>query len=275
MMDAATVWLAARGPRLCIAQITDTHLEEERGGRLLGMDTDASLAHVLALLRGAPRAPDLVLATGDLANHGSPAAYARFCSCMEALGLPWFWLPGNHDELAGMRRHCGRSRPMVRSIRSGGWQIVMLDSAVPGEVGGELAPGELALLEQLLGEEPGVPALGCMHHPPVPIGCAWLDEQRVHNADAFFEVLARHRQVRAVLWGHVHQEFRAERDGVLWLASPSTCVQFAPGSADFLLDERAPGLRWLELGAGGVIETRVERVQGVALEFDRNSTGYL
>jgi Icc protein len=73
----------------------------------------------------------------------------------------------------------------------------------------------------------------------------------------------------------VHQEFRAVRDGLLLLASPSTCVQFAPGSDTFRLDERAPGLRWLELGADGSLETRVERVQGVALEYDRESTGYL
>jgi Icc protein len=239
------------------------------------MDTDASLGHVLALLGAATHPPDLILATGDLANHGSDAAYARFRDRIEAFGVPWFWLPGNHDELGRMRRQYAGARGMVRSIRTGGWQIVMLDSAIPGEVGGELGAGELALLDRALGEEPGCPALVCLHHQPVPIGCAWLDEQRVRDAEAFFAVLARHPQTRAVLWGHVHQEFSAVRNGLQLLASPSTCVQFAPGSDTFRLDERAPGLRWIELGADGSFATRVERVQGVTLDFDRESTGYL
>lgn len=274
-MITPTIWLAASGPRVHIAQITDTHLEESPGGRLLGMDTDASLGHVLALLRSAPRPPDLILATGDLANQGSDTAYARFRERIEAFGVPWFWLPGNHDEHGQMQRQCSGARSMVRSIRIGGWQIVMLDSAVPGEVGGELGAAELALLDRLLGEEPERPALVCLHHQPVAIGCAWLDGQRVRDADAFFSVLARHRQTRAVLWGHVHQEYSAVRDGLQLLATPSTCVQFAPGSETFRLDEQSPGMRWIELGADGSFATRVERVQGVALDFDRESTGYL
>jgi Icc protein len=274
-MNTPVIWLAARGPRVRIAQITDTHLEEAPGGRLLGMDTDTSLGHVLGLVRASAQPPDLILATGDLANHGSAAAYARFCACIDELGVPWFWLPGNHDEFASMQRLCGRKRRMVRSIRTGGWQILMLDSAVPGEVGGELGEHELLLLERLLGEEPACPALVCLHHPPVPIGCAWLDQQRVRDADAFFAVLSRHPQVRAVVWGHVHQEFSAARDGVRLLATPSTCVQFAPCSEDFRLDQRSPGMRWIELGADGSFDTRVERVKGVAFEFDRDSTGYM
>ena len=39
--------------------------------------------------------------------------------------------------------------------------------------------------------------------------------------------------------------------------------------------ERAPGMRWLELHPDGRIDTRVQRVQGVDLGFDRNSGGYL
>ena len=49
---------------LRLVQVTDTHLEQRRGGTLLGMDTDHSLGHVLGLVRGAPQPPDLLLATG-------------------------------------------------------------------------------------------------------------------------------------------------------------------------------------------------------------------
>jgi len=273
-LDAQRVELPQHGPVVRVAQLTDTHLEEQRGGTLLGMDTDASFAHVLDLVRAGPR-PDLLLATGDLANHGSEAAYLRLREGFESLDLPWFWLPGNHDSGELMARSFGARHPLVRSICVGAWQIVMLDSTVEGEVGGHLGAHELALLERLLAAEPRRHALVCLHHQPVAIGCAWLDEQMVADASGLFAVLARHRQARALLWGHVHQDFSLVRDGLQLLATPSTCIQFAPQSEGFRLDERPPGMRWLELHHDGRLETRVARVTGVEFSYDRDSAGYL
>jgi Icc protein len=44
------------------------------------------------------------------------------------------------------------------------------------------------------------------------------------------------------------------------MSTPSTCVQFKPGSREFALGDEAPGYRYLRLGSGGDIETRVQRV---------------
>ncbi len=274
-MTTAVLHLDPEGGVLRIVQVTDTHLEQQRGGTLLGMDTDESLAHVLSLARAGAEPPDLLLATGDIANHACAEAYARAREAFEALGVPWAWLPGNHDEFGPMQRVLGRGEPMVRAVRTPHWQVLLLDSSVPGEVGGRLGPDELALLERLLLEEPALHALVCLHHQPVPVGCAWLDEQMVADAEAFFAVLRRHPQVRMVLWGHVHQEFAGERDGIALRATPSSCIQFAPASAGFRVDEQSPGLRWLELSPDGSIATQVSRVQGVAFSFDRDSAGYL
>lgn len=272
-MSRATVDIEHAGGVIRVAQVTDTHLEHTRGGRLLGMDTDASLAHVLDLVRTG--APDLVLATGDLANHGTDAAYARVRGLFDGLGVPWYWLPGNHDDFTVMERCLAPAAGMVRSLRIGGWHIVLLDSTIPGAVGGRLGADELALLEALLAAEPARHTLVCLHHQPVPIGCAWLDEQRVEDGAEFLAVLDRHPQVRAVAWGHVHQEFAARHGGIDLLASPSTCIQFAPLSEGFGVDERPPGMRWLELAPDGSVQTRVQRVDGVEFHFDRNSAGYL
>ena len=265
--------IAHAGGVVRVAQVTDTHLEQQRGGRLLGMDTDASLKHVLELVRSSP--PQLVLATGDLANHGTDEAYARVRERFDELGVPWFWLPGNHDDRGAMQRGLGRGAPMVRCVLVGNWQIVLLDSTVPGEVGGRLGPDELAMLDGLLGTVQAEHALVCLHHHPVDIGCAWLDEQRVEDGEAFIAMLRRHARVRAVLWGHVHQDIDRMHGNIRLMATPSTCIQFAPGSEDFRVDENAPGMRWLDLLPDGSIHTRVERVTGVSFQFDRDSTGYL
>jgi Icc protein len=63
-----------------------------------------------------------------------------------------------------------------------------------------------------------------------------------------------------VLWGHVHQESHHIIDGVEWMSTPSSCVQFKPGSKEFALGSEAPGYRHLSLYADGRIETAVHRV---------------
>ena len=58
------------------------------------------------------------------------------------------------------------------------------------------------------------------------------------------------------------------------IASPSTCIQFEPGSDDFKVGEQAPGYRWLRLVAGWRLETGVERVTGFDFQVDYGSNGY-
>ncbi|MDO8698550.1 MAG: phosphodiesterase, partial [Pseudomonas sp.] len=112
------------------------------------------------------------------------------------------------------------------------------------------------------------------HHHPVSIGCRWMEPIGLRNADELFAVLDAYPQVRGVLWGHIHQEFDQLRNGVRLLASPSTCVQFAPGSEEFQVDQEAPGYRWLRLHADGQLETGVSRVTGIPFEVDYSVKGY-
>jgi Icc protein len=114
----------------------------------------------------------------------------------------------------------------------------------------------------------------CFHHHPVSIGCEWMEPIGLRNPEAFFEVLDRFPQARAVLWGHVHQEIDQMRNGVRLIASPSTCIQFEPGSEDFKVGEQAPGYRWLRLLPDGRLETGVERVIGFEFQVDYGSNGY-
>tara|TARA_R110000823_G_scaffold125385_4_gene252043 strand:+ start:16061 stop:16900 length:840 start_codon:yes stop_codon:yes gene_type:complete len=259
-----------------VVQLTDTHLCHERGGCLLGMDTDHSLQCVIQQLLRERAVPDLVLGTGDLANNGAEAAYLRLREYFAQIPCPGFWLPGNHDARPVMAGAVGDPARMSHEIRAGVWQMLMLDSQVPGEVGGRLGSGELARLDQALASAAldGLYTLVCLHHQPVPIGSAWLDEQKVADADAFFAVLKNYSGVRGVLWGHIHQEVDTTYQGLRLLASPSTCVQFAPGSEAFKADDQPPGYRWLELHADGRIDTGVSRVRNVKFNVNLASSGY-
>ncbi|WP_054774188.1 hypothetical protein [Methylogaea oryzae] len=159
---------------------------------------------------------------------------------------------------------------------AGDWQIVMLDSTIPNDAAGCLADRELALLEQLLSQEPRRHAAVVLHHQPVPVYSQWLDTMALppNNRERLLLLLGRHRQVRLVLWGHIHQVYDGHSGNLRLLATPSTCVQFTPKSEEFAIEAAPPGYRWLNLHADGKLETRVVRLPEPPAGLELGSTGY-
>lgn len=239
-------------------QITDTHLFDRADGTLRGLNTADTLAAVVAAVRAREPHIDGILATGDLSHDGGTPSYRRLIGLLAPLNAPVYCIPGNHDALSVFGCVLKGSR-----VQSGGrllaenWQLIFLDSSVPGAVHGHLRPAELARLDAALSEHPDRHALICLHHQPVPVASAWMDRIMLDNPEAFFAVIDKHPNVRGILWGHVHQPFDTLRNGVRLLASPSTCIQFKPGCEDFTLDEPWPGYRWLDLREDGGIDTSV------------------
>ena len=257
-----------------LVQLSDSHLFAEAHGTLLGMNTRDSLQRVVERVLAEQTSVDLLIATGDLSQDGTQASYQQFRQISEQIAAPARWLPGNHDEAREMAAAAQHSDLLEPVADLGAWRITLLDSAVPGSVPGYLADEQLQLLVQALSEAPERHHLICFHHHPVPIGCTWMEPIGLRNPDALFAVIERFPQARAILWGHVHQAFDQSRNGVRLLASPSTCVQFEPGSDDFKVGEQAPGYRWLRLFDDGRLETGVSRVADFHFEVDYGSTGY-
>jgi Icc protein len=268
--------LALASPVLRVVQVTDTHLNDREGGTLLGLDTDFTLQHVLALVKSEREQIDLVLGTGDISDHGSRRAYQRARDYFGQLAETSVWLVGNHDEREAMVSELGQQGSLVRVVYAGNWQIVLLDSQLPGKVGGELGQAELDWLQCCLTDAAAnnLHVLVCLHHQPVEVGSAWIDEQLVADAADFFSVIDDCSAVRGILWGHVHQQIDSERNGVRLMSTPSSCIQFARFSEEFRVDGQSPGYRWLDLHPDGVIDTGVSRVTGVDFGIDLNSTGY-
>ncbi len=260
------------GDPLKIIQITDTHLNRSADERLLGMQTSASLAAVLDLIRAQQPQYDLMLATGDLSQDHSRESYLHLQAMLKPLQRPHFWLAGNHDDLELIKEIGQGSAQKV--VRTAHWQILLLNSQVIGSMHGRLAATELEFLHAQLQQHPNLHTLVCLHHHPVPMHSRWLDNIGLKNADELFAVLGRHQNVRALLCGHVHQESENMHQGLRVFSTPSTCIQFLPKSQDFGVDPQAPGYRWLHLHADGRIDTAVERVQGFELTIDHNSKGY-
>jgi Icc protein len=259
---------------LRILQVTDSHLFKTENGKLLGMNTQESLDAVMALIRKEQSAPyDCILATGDLAQDGSIEAYQRVKQALSGFDCPQYWIPGNHDLRANMEQVAGLES-MPSRVEFEHWQILLLDSQVPGKVHGNLSDDQLAIIDDALAQSPNKHTLVCLHHQPWPMNCKWLDQQQVRSHASFNQRIAQADSIKGVLWGHVHQASDQDREGTRYLSSPSTCVQFEPNSEDFSVDTLAPGYRWLELYPDGRIVTQVSRVENIAFEIDWTVKGY-
>lgn len=242
---------------LRLVQLTDTHLYGDPARALRGVPTLPALRATLAAARSALDACDAILATGDLVND-DPAGYAHFRTELAPLGRPVLCLPGNHDDVPAM--HAALAQPPFQcggTWDAGNWRVVLLDSTIAGEIGGQLGEAQLEFLQQALAATPRRHALVCVHHHPVALRSRWLDGVGMTNGAAMLDVIRKFNSVRAVVFGHVHQYYDAIHEGVRLLGTPSTCSQFRPRSDEFAVDDRPPAWRTLDLHADGTIDTVV------------------
>jgi 3',5'-cyclic-AMP phosphodiesterase len=247
-----------------ILQITDTHLYGSASGRLRGVETDSSLHATLddAFLR-APHCA-AVLVTGDLVQDDK-SGYLRFRSFFGNLAKPVLCIPGNHDEPEAMRAELNADPFRICGAHTlGDWTFVMLDSYHPGHVGGRLTQSELARLDAALEAAPQH-AMVCLHHHPIAMDSRWLDSVGLAQPEEFWKVIDAHANVRAVVWGHVHQAFDGQRGGVRLFATPSTGAQFLPKSDRYAVDTTPPAYRSFELHADGRIDSQVHWVESKQL----------
>ncbi|GGK65344.1 metallophosphoesterase [Amphritea balenae] len=248
-----------------IAQITDCHLQNDPEQLYRGLDVEQHLDAVLEdLFHPAEfsRPPDLILWTGDLIHHGGPQGYLRLQQRLAQLPVPSYWIPGNHDDTALMMQIGGALN--LRTLECGEWVIILLDStSLPdGKGSGTLAQNELDYLQQQLNQYSDRHCLVVLHHNPVKVQSGWQDSIMLANAASFWEVLHNYSQAKAVVCGHVHQDWDLDWQGVRVLMTPASSVEFKKCSDQFQLDDdKKPAYRLLELRSDGQIQTSVKRVR--------------
>jgi Icc protein len=263
-MDKLATICPAYADAIHIVQITDTHIYADDTGIFKGIDTQTSLAGVVHAICRLPQAPDAVLLTGDLAHDPVPDAYRSLAGLLHEIPAPVFCLPGNHDDPELMQAELNSGNvSTAKQIDCGLWRILMLDTHLPGSHGGCLAPEELAFLRRSLLQDAASHLLIALHHHPVAIASAWMDDMMLENADAFWTLADHHNRLRGVLWGHIHQFYHGRRNKVALFGTPSTCVQFRPGTAAPVMDELSPAFRQFVLYPDGMIETKVRWVEAV------------
>ena len=241
-----------------VLHFTDPHLFADASGALRGTVTLDSLTAVIADIRSRDWPADLVFMTGDVIQDDTAEAYGRFVDAASVLGLPMLCVPGNHDVRPLMQAALDRAPfHYCGTLRAGNWAFTGIDSCIDGSAGGVISADELGRLRQTLGRETAEHVAICLHHPPLPMNSKWLDTVGLDNADDFLAIISDSGNVRAAVFGHVHQVFDETIDGVRIIGTPSTCAQFLPLSDEFALDTKPPAYRRLTFQSDGTIETEL------------------
>jgi len=240
-----------------LLHLTDTHLLGDRQARLRGVEPLATLQAVRAHAAKHFDNIDGTLLTGDLV-HDDAKGYTLVHEVFKDSTTPVYCIPGNHDIPEAMYNTLTGDPFNVAQVNAvGNWIIVLINTWIANAADGEINDDQLSEIDDILGEHPNHHALLCLHHHPIPMGSNWLDQVALRDAVEFRACIAKHGNVRGVLWGHVHQELDTLIDGVQFMSTPSTCAQFLPHSANFAVDAKPPGYRTLELMPDGQIVTHV------------------
>lgn len=213
---------------MLIAQITDIHL---------GFDPDnpvefnrKRLDQVLRHLNDGPNRPDLLIATGDLTEHGDVASYKRLANAFSICSFPVHMCLGNHD----IRHNFSAQFPEVPvidgfvqyALETGGIRILMLDTLEEGRHGGAFCETRAEWLRAALAQDRITPTVIVMHHPPVEVGIDWMnthpEERWVSN---FAGAIQGAPNIKGIICGHVHRSITVPWQGTAVAICSSTAPQ--------------------------------------------------
>ncbi len=217
---------------LRILHLSDTHLYGD--GRLHHglVDTLAALDRVLA--RAATlRRVDVVAASGDLSDDGTPASYRLLAGRLEEWaaerGAVVVYAMGNHDLAAGFEEVLGAREAVVER---NGFRVVTVDTTVPGAGYGLVGEERLARLRAALASPAPHGTVVVLHHPPAAPTTGLFESLRLLDPEPLLEACAA-GGVCLLLAGHYHHALATSARGIPLVVAPgvanTTDVLWPPG----------------------------------------------
>ncbi len=259
-----------------VLHLTDSHLFSDQDQALMNVKTQHTFQAVIKHVQLSDIVPDLIVVTGDISQDYTQASYQYCRQKLAMIDAPFLWVPGNHDMLENMRRLTPEANSFwpAQCYSMGNWQIILLNTQVPGEIYGELDATQLDFLQHEIACKPDAYFLIGLHHYPGNIGSQWLDKYNLRNSPTLWSTLSTIAHRATIICGHVHQVYEQVIHGHCIFSTPSTCFQFKNDCDQFTLDDAQPGYRWLYLGPDGELETQVVRLQNYPISVNMSATGY-
>ena len=268
-----------------ILQLSDTHFlvegESPQGGA--AYNTAEAFDAVFEHAASGP-AVDLVVVTGDVADHGRQDQYQVAADALGRFPWPVNVCPGNHDQDAPFSSGIGRPGVSTsRVVEIGSWCFVFADSNAgvmvadddgryvdPDDVddrlhrNGTLGPREAAWIVDVCGATPADHVFVWVHHPPsVPIPMAY---DAAYSAE-WEEILAEVANIRGFGAGHTHIPHHYEWHGRDVYVGPALKNNFDRDAKTWL----PPGYRSYTFNPDGTLSSDLHLIDDE--RWPRNSFG--
>jgi 3',5'-cyclic-AMP phosphodiesterase len=248
--------------------ISDSHIGPTAGYSRHGFRPLPAVQRLVDILNHLPQRPDFVVHTGDIVAEPDPAAYRLAARTFAQLAMPVYYVNGNHDRAAGIRRYL----PMGPLTPAGddpdrlsyvfevkGYQFLVLDARGPDEIDphGQLPDSQLSLVADNA-RPAGPPLCVFVHFPVWPLNSPWMDDNMlILNGPALHQaLLPAAGRLRGVFHGHVHQSMQTIVDGIHYVSVASAFAQFAAWPQDFdvrMDPDQPPGYNFVHLLPGQTI----------------------
>lgn len=227
---------------ISFVHLSDLHIGDGEDPTLLS-DTGETLAAVVAAVRAMVPPPRFAVVSGDLTHRGDPASYRSVAEALASLPCPVIFGLGNHDDRNGYAQGLATGGgPAFGERVIDGIHVVVLDTSVPGRIGGAIDPHQFDWLAETLGHHRALPKLLVMHHPPAlagELGWKTIDAAATERLAG----LLRGRDVAAILTGHIHQDRVA-----VWHGVPVVTVSGQHATMDALCRDGLRSLRGASFG---------------------------
>lgn len=227
------------------ALLADIHISAQRNREARGINLVDHFVRVRdEVLTLRPR-PAAVIVAGDCAfNDGQAGDYAVVRELTEPLrqaGLtPWLMM-GNHDRreklwqaFPELKSRDQGLRPdkhvlLIESPHANWFLLDSMDGA--GAVAGRMGEAQLQWLAKALDARPDKPALIVAHHYPETNkpgagGPKPAKSSALLDTEAFFQVIAPRKQVKAYIFGHSHRWVTGTLQGLHMVNLPTTAYVF-------------------------------------------------
>lgn len=217
---------------MLIAQISDLHVGGAEVAAYYRLDTRLALRAAVERVNALSPLPDACLVSGDVVENGTLDEYRQARAELDGLAMPWYAIPGNHDAREAMRAGFAGSASRFEdgdflhyAIEAHPLRILALDSVVAGRTHGKLCAARTAWLETALAQQPSRPTLLMLHHPPFATRQPAVDGVCLAHQGDFAALVSRHRQIEAIVSGHVHRSISGRVAHAPASSCPSTAHQ--------------------------------------------------
>ena len=141
------------------------------------------------------------------------------------------------------------------------YPLILINSCKEGTHQGEVSQQSLTNLERYLAHSQANFLIFAIHHPPALTGSAWLDKLGLQNKQELLNVIGNYSNKSIMLCGHIHQELEVQYKSLCIIATPSTCYQFTPKSAQILINHaQRPAYRFVSIENANNFDTTVHYV---------------